>query len=116
MACSEGAAGVSPDGNYGLGLLVRLGLAPGLEEPLEQGRAFIGQDPALNLWAPMAGGPFEKAGTMDHRAALGVPGTKDQASDAGMADGTRTHGAGFKRYNQRQAGQPIVSDLLGRCP
>lgn len=99
MACSKGAAGVSPDGNDGLGSLVRLGLAPGLEEPLKQGRAFFGQDPALNLGSPMAGGPFEKAGAMNHRAALGVFGTKDQASDAGMADGTRTHGAGLKRHN-----------------
>ena len=64
----------------------------------------------------MAGGPFEKAGAMNHRAALGVLGTKDQASDAGMADGTRTHGAGLKRHNQRQTGQAIVADLLGRSP
>ncbi len=64
----------------------------------------------------MAGGPFEKAGAMNHRAALGVLGTKDQASDAGMADGTRTHGAGLKRDNECQTGQPIVSDLLGCSP
>ena len=64
----------------------------------------------------MAGGPFEEAGAMNHRAALGVLGTKDQASDAGMADGARTHDAGLKRHNQRQSGQAIVPNLLGRSP
>ena len=116
MARGEGTTRVSPYGNGGLGPFIRLGLAPCPKEPLEQRRALFSQDSALNLGSPVAGGPFEKAGAMNHRAALGVLGTKDQASDAGMADGTRTHGAGLKRHNQRQTGQPIVSDLLGCSP
>ncbi len=43
----------------------------------------------------MAGGAFEKAGAMNHRAALGIVCSKDKPADAGMADGTRTHGAGL---------------------
>jgi len=101
MDSGEGASGVSTDGNGGLGPLVRLGLTPGLEEPLEQGRAFFSQDPALNLGSPMAGGALEKAGAMNHRAALGILCPKHHPSDAGMADGTGTHGAGLKRHNQR---------------
>ncbi|MEY4250825.1 MAG: hypothetical protein RJA87_2458 [Pseudomonadota bacterium] len=75
----------------------------------------FGQDPALNLGAPVAGCAFEKAGAVNDGTALWVFGTKDQASDAGMADGTRTHGAGLERHNQRQTGQSIVSDLVRGC-
>lgn len=104
MARREGTSRVSTDGNSGLGPLVRLGLAPGLKEPLEQDRAFFGQDPALNFGAPMAGGALEKAGAMNHRAALGIFSPKDKPADTGMADGTGTHGAGLERHNEGQTG------------
>ncbi len=93
---------------------MRLGFTPGLEEPLEQGRAFFGQDTALNLWAPMAGGPLEKAGSVNDRAALGIVCPKNKPTDARMADGTRAHGAGLERHDQRQTRQPVVSDPFSR--
>ena len=64
----------------------------------------------------MAGRALEKAGSVNDGTAFGIVRAKDQASDAGMADGTRTHGAGLKRDNECQTGQPIVSDLLGCSP
>lgn len=64
----------------------------------------------------MAGGPFKKAGAMNHRAAFGIFGTKDHPSDPSMADGACTHGAGLERDNEGQSGQPVVSDPFSRSP
>ena len=74
------------------------------KKTLEQGCTVIRQDAALNFGAPMAGGALEKAGAMNHRAALGIVRPKHKPADAGMANGTGTHSARLEGNDQRQTG------------
>lgn len=53
---------------------------------------------------------------MDHRAALRVLGAEHHAADTGVAYRPSTHGAGLQGDDQRQVGQPVVSQLAGRLP
>ena len=64
----------------------------------------------------MAGGPFKKAGTVNDRAALGIFRPKHKPSDARMADGAGTHGAGLERHDERHTRQPIVTDPFSGSP
>lgn len=57
----------------------------------------------------MAGGLLKKARAVMHAAAFGIGCPKDQALDARVADGTRAHGAGFKRHIKPKPPQPVIA-------
>lgn len=86
--------------------------ASGAEEGAQGLGGGFGHDPALDGGTPVAGRLIEEATAVDDGAALGIVGSPDDPPDAGVADGTGAHGAGFQRYIKCQVGQAII---LQRC-
>lgn len=83
--------------------------AAGAEEVAQQGGAIVGEDAVADLGPPVTGRLVEIARPVQDRAALGIAGSENQPSDAGMADGSGAHGTRFKRHIEPKAGQAIIA-------
>ena len=57
---------------------------------------------------------LEEFDAIDDGAAFLVQGAEHKPADAGVTDSAGAHGAGLERHVEREAGEPVVADLLGR--
>jgi len=85
---------------------------PASKEFREQSSAFFGEHTRNDFDAMIELGMVHdlKHGTAG--AGLGVGGGVDQARDAGVQDGSCTHGAGLQRDVEFAAGEPVVPEVL----